>query len=88
MSRVLRFYGIEMQGEAIDAIVEACSARRTARQNLTAANVLPDGYSSNFRSGKIGGWRDELSEAHIEKCRESLGDTLVRLGYERDVDSW
>jgi len=85
--KVLHFYGINLSDKKIEEIVEASKGRGNVRKNMTAAKILPWGYSSNFRSGKIGNWRNELSDAQIEKCKDLLGPALIELGYEKDL-SW
>lgn len=38
------------------------------------------------RSGKVGGWREEMSEQVIERFAARHGETLVELGYEQSAD--
>lgn len=83
---VLSFYSIELPDEKTNAIVEAAKGKGNMKKNLTQANVLPWGLSSNFRSGKAGNWRIELSGAHIQKCKDRLGAVLIELGYEKDLN--
>ena len=85
--KALNFYGIELSDKKIDEIIEAAKGRKNVKQNMAEFKLLPLAYSSNFRSGKIGGWKDELSDAQIEKCKDLLGPTLIELGYEKDL-SW
>ena len=42
--------------------------------------------SSNFRSGKIGGWKEEFSKENISKAKKLLGNVLIELGYEDNLD--
>jgi hypothetical protein len=42
--------------------------------------------SPTFRSGKVGGWRNNFTPEHKQLFKEVTGDLLVRLGYEADVD--
>src|SRR3989338_120152 len=83
---VLIFYGIELADEKIAAIVEAAKGKGDVKKNLRKAPLLPWGLSSNFRSGKVGNWREELSDAHIQKCKDRLGAMLIELGYEKDLN--
>jgi len=41
----------------------------------------PDGKSAFFRQGKVGAWRDALSEAQVEKIVESQGEVMKAFGY-------
>lgn len=84
--KVLNFYGINLPDKKIEEIVEAAKGRGNMKKNMAAAKILPWGYSSNFRSGKIGNWGDELSDAHIKKCKDLLGSALIELGYEKDLN--
>lgn len=83
--KVLKFYGIDLPDKKIEEIVEAAKGRGNMKKNMTAAKILPWGYTSNFRSGKIGNWTNELTDAQIEKCKKLLGPALIELGYERDL---
>ena len=56
------------------------------RKNINAARVLPNGINSNFRSGKIGNWKTEMSKKQIEMCKELLGPSLIELGYEKNMN--
>lgn len=84
--KVLHFYGIELSDKKVGRIVEAARGKKNVKVNMEAAKVLPWGYSSNFRSGKMGQWKDELSKDQIEKCRILLGPALIELGYEKDLN--
>ena len=84
--KVLNFYDINLPEKKIEEIVEAAKGRRNVRKNMAAARILPSGYSSNFRSGKIGNWRDELTNSQIDKCKTLLGPILIELGYEKDLN--
>lgn len=60
------------------------SAARGARTLM--AGIIPE-KSPTFRSGKIGGWRENFSEENKRLFKETAGDLLVRLGYE-DGGDW
>lgn len=82
--KVLNFYGINLPDRKVNKIIEAAKGRKDIRKNIAEAHLLPWAFSSTFRSGKIGGWRDELSQAQIERCKVLLGPTLIEMGYEKD----
>jgi hypothetical protein len=42
--------------------------------------------SSTFHSGRTGGWRERFRPEHIEAFKRVCGQTLVELGYERNLD--
>lgn len=52
---------------------------------LMKRNVDPDA-SWTFRKGKPGEWRNEFTEEHKAAFKETTGDLLIRLGYEKDAD--
>ena len=83
--KVLQFYSINLSDEKIEKIIEASKGRGTMRSNIAAARILSGGQYSNFRSGKIGNWKNELSDVQIEKCKSLLGPALIELGYEKDL---
>ena len=41
----------------------------------------PDGKSAFFRQGKVGAWRQALSEAQVEKIVETQGEVMQTFGY-------
>ncbi len=42
--------------------------------------------SPTFRSGKTGEWKKHFTDEHKKIFKESTGDLLIRLGYEKDND--
>lgn len=84
--KALMFYEIELSDEIIGRIVEVGRGRRNVKKNMDAAKVLPFAYASNFRSGKVGGWKKEFSDEHIKKSKSLLGEILIELGYEKDLN--
>ena len=55
-------------------------------ENMNEYKFLPNAYASNFRSGKIGGWKNEFTENNISKFKKLAGNSLVKLGYEKNND--
>jgi hypothetical protein len=84
--RVLDFYEISLTENKIEEIVEATKGRGRMKQNLESAKILPWAVSSNFRSRKIGNWKNELTDTQIKRCKTLMGDTLIKLGYEQDLN--
>ncbi len=52
----------------------------------TLSDSINPQKSPTFRSGKVGGWRGKFTDAHTRLFKETVGDLLVRLGYEEDAD--
>ena len=48
--------------------------------------ILPWAISSNFRSGKIGNWKSEFNAENISNAKKMLGDSLIKLGYEDNLN--
>lgn len=84
--KVLEFYEINLHEELIDANIEAAKGKGKVKDNIVNSEVLPWGLSSNFRSGKIGGWQQEFSQASKALAKEKLGAALIEFGYEKDLN--
>ena len=84
--KVLYFYGINLSDDRIKKIIALAQGKGNVRRNITVSRLLPWGLSSNFRSGKTGNWRQELSTSQVEKCKKLLGPALIELGYEKDLN--
>jgi len=84
--KVLNFYGIELSDKEIGNIVEQARGRGSMKKNIIESSILPWGYAANFRSGKIGNWKDEFTAKQITKCKELLGPSLIEIGYEKDFN--
>ena len=84
--KVLDFYEIKMSDKNILKIIEQSKGKGTMKENMNAAQILPWGHSSNFRSGKIGNWKSEFSDTHINRCKNLMGEILIELGYEKDLN--
>lgn len=57
-------------------------SRQQAIQTL--AESIDPRRSPTFRSGKIGGWKNQFSEENKQLFKEVAGDLLIQLGYEKD----
>lgn len=76
----------QVTGEAVDpwqlsATVEKMSIDRQ-RQRWEQGHVIPQ----HIRKGAVGDWKNYFSREAAELFDELAGDTLVRLGYEKDRD--
>lgn len=43
-------------------------------------------YQSTFRQGKIGSWKTVFKDIHKEAFKRRLGEALITLGYEKDLN--
>ncbi|TRZ53309.1 hypothetical protein D4S03_01980 [bacterium] len=84
--KVLDFYGIKLTNEKVGDIVEQARGRGTMRKNIIESRILPEGYAANFRSGRIGNWKEDFTENQKQKCKELFGPVLIELGYEKDFN--
>ncbi len=84
--KILDFYEIDLADSTINSIVKATKGKKNMKKNINEAKVLPWALSSNFRSGKIGNWKDEFDSENISKFKNMCGKSLIRLGYEKDLN--
>lgn len=84
--KVLAFYEIDLSSDKILEIVNEAKGRGNIQKNINSSHVLPWAISSNFRKGKVGGWREEFTDENIIVCREYLGEALIEFGYEQNFD--
>ncbi len=76
-------------GRVLDHALERgfpLAAARPAALQILADSIDPR-RSPTFRSGKAGGWKERFSAEHRRLFKQTAGDLLVRLGYEKD-DQW
>jgi hypothetical protein len=75
----------EAQRRTVERVARHVSLEPDKRMMRTVEeNIF--GVSKTFRKGKIGGWRSEFSEEHVQAAREIAGPLLVKLGYEADPE--
>ena len=84
--RVLAFYGIKLGDAIVRDIVFQAKGRGKLADNLGQARVKPFALSSNFRSGKTGAWKNELTEHQIQRAKELFGEVLIEQGHEKDLN--
>jgi len=44
------------------------------------------GVGWSFFKGKVGVWREYFNDEHKVAVKEEIGDLLIQLGYEKDLD--
>jgi hypothetical protein len=57
-------------------------AKRFSFENQTKRKIGEVQPKSHLRSGRPGEWRHLLSDGQKARCKEVLGEALIRLGYE------
>lgn len=79
---VLRFLRIEFTQERLAQALNACRFEvLQAREAEEGFWESPQGVEKFFRRGKVGGWRDSLSENQAERIVAAHGRVMRRLGY-------
>lgn len=84
--RILNFYEIDLDDELINQICLNTEGKKDMVTNLNESRILPWALSSNFRTGKIGNWKNEFTEENIIKAKNYLGKSLIELNYENDLN--
>ena len=84
--KILNFYEINLKNSTIENIVKATEGKKSMKVNIGEAKILPWAISSNFRSGKIGNWKEEFDSTNIAKFKEMAGQSLITLKYEKDLN--
>jgi hypothetical protein len=91
---VIRFEDLVGQkGGGSDVAQEACilNVASTLGMELTAEDLdrIKEniwGGTYTFRKGQIGSWRTHFSKKNIRLFKRILGQDLIRLGYEKDMN--
>lgn len=84
---ILNFYEIKLEPPLIREIIEKTRGKKNMIINFNEHQLLPFAYGTNFRSGKIGGWKDEFSKKNKEYFKTLAGEHLIKLNYESD-NNW
>ena len=66
--------------------MDRTKGKKSMEENLKNFQLLPLAYASNFRSGKIGSWKDEFTSSNKNTFKKKLGNTLIKLGYEKNLN--
>lgn len=85
-SKILNFYEINLKDELINQICKNTEGKKDMVTNLNDSRILPWALSSNFRSGKTGNWKNEFTEENLIMAKQYLGDSLINLNYEKDLN--
>ena len=82
--KILNFYEINLSEKLIKQISKNTEGKKDMVTNLNESRILPWALSSNFRSGKIGNWKNEFTEENLINAKKLLGKSLIELKYEVD----
>jgi hypothetical protein len=75
LGRMLEWLGLEATRFELEDMVAACSLERLRRTGTLA----PRGF---FRTGRVAGWRTELSRRQIRTIEHLAGRQMLEIGYE------
>ena len=70
---------IQRIGEFVNKPIDRGQARQIAEKIYGKSTLT-------FRKGQSGDWRNHFTDAHRRAFKEIAGETLIRLGYEKDTD--
>lgn len=84
--KILDFYEINLNQDIISEICKKTEGKKDMVTNLNESRILPWALSSNFRSGKIGNWKKEFTEKNLTNAKLMLGQSLIKLNYEKDYN--
>ncbi len=81
-TRAVRFAGLSCTGEQIEKALRFSSFEVVQRQEEAEGFRERSPSSSRFfRKGKVGSWREELSDEQVRRIVRDHGDVMVRFGY-------
>jgi len=87
LSRMLDFVGIEVSREIINKAVEDSKFDRMKKIDQDAGRKYNlTGVKDFVRIGKSGTWRKEFTPDDIAYFKETAGDLLIKMGYEKDLN--
>ncbi len=86
LRKMLDFYEISLSDEKINEILIKTKGKGEIVKNMQDSSILPWAFSTTFRSGKIGSWKNEFNKNNIIESKKLLGKCLIDLGYEKNQD--
>ncbi len=86
LRKMLDFYEISLSDEKINEILIKTKGKGEMVKNMQDSSILPWAFSTNFRSGKIGSWKNEFNKNNVIQSKKLLGKCLIDLGYEKNQD--
>lgn len=80
--RVARFLGLKPSRQRLLRAIRNSSFRTMRSQEEAGGFKERSEHQKRFfRSGKAGGWREELSESQVQRICEDHGEQMTRFGY-------
>ena len=84
---MLEFYEIKISQKLVNKIIDKTKGKKSMSKNMKESVILPWARASNFRSGKIGGWKDEFTEQNKNNFKKLTGNFLIEHKYENN-NNW
>lgn len=81
-TKIVRFAQIEVDSARIQSALEASRFSRLQKlESLSRFGEAPPNMGRFFRKGQAGDWRENLTEAQVEKIVAQHGEMMRQLGY-------
>jgi hypothetical protein len=81
-SKLVNYIGLDYTSDQISKAIDEVSFSKIQQQeNEKAFKEAPKNTKQFFRSGKVGGWRDEITEDQIKLIIDSNYQSLLKHGY-------
>jgi len=86
--KLQKFLGLPKDSARLKQAIRHASFKELSRQERESSFIeaRPDGSTPFFRKGKAGGWREELSQAQVDRLLDVHGKLMRELGYLRHGD--
>lgn len=82
LARAARFLGLDADAARIArAVIESSFDRLRERERTAGFAERPPAMTAFFRSGRAGGWRDQLADAQVARIIADHGEVMRRIGY-------
>ena len=82
LAHAARFLGLSDDTARIARAVRECGFERLrARERAEGFAERPTQMPAFFRSGRVGAWRDQLSDAQVKQIIEDHGEVMRHFGY-------
>jgi hypothetical protein len=79
---LVNYIGLDYTSDQISKAIDEVSFSKIQQQeNEKAFKEAPKNTKQFFRSGKVGGWRDEITEDQIKLIIDSNYQSLLKHGY-------
>jgi hypothetical protein len=93
LAQMAEFLGVQVDAEVIRAAVRNNDFQNMRKKEELTPQIGYDPRTKSIaedkrfvRSGKVGGWRDRLTDRQLARVTEYAGETMLRLGYDLDAD--